>query len=272
MTDATARTAVQGRRPGPRPAARRRRRRRIFKPVALNAKRARRNPRRRAHDRAVQRGRHRARHRSEAEGRSGDLQRALGPPGQAGRPAATHIYNGAVDNASGTAALLAMAQEAVQATGQAQPDVPVGGGRRTGPAGQRGLRGAPLWPAEQNRGQPESRQPELRRPPPSDIERAAAASAPSWAPWPPPPRRRWAWRSAPPSRTWPAATSAATTSLRQGRRARVLRRAAAATRSRTRPPNDAKRKAYGEERYHQVTDEYDPSWDMAAWCSRRSSR
>jgi hypothetical protein len=47
--------------------------------------------------------------------------------------------------------------------GQAQPDVPVGGGGRAGPAGQRSLRFVAAVAAGENRRQPEPGQPELHR-------------------------------------------------------------------------------------------------------------
>ena len=74
------------------------------------------------------------------------------------------IYNGAVDNASGCAALLAMAQAAIHAPARAQPDVPLRVRGRAGAAGVQGLcRRSPLAPGE-DRGGPQPGQPQLRGP------------------------------------------------------------------------------------------------------------
>ena len=146
--------------------------------------------------------------------------------------------------------------------GQAQPDVPVGGGRRTGPAGQRGLRQRARCGRPQDRRQPEPGQPEFRRRHHA-TSAPRAASAPNWAPWPRPPPRPWACSQRRPSRTWPAATSAATTSASPRRAFRRSRSSGGSDYVKDAEAAKAKQQGLPTARYHQVSDEYDPSWDLS---------
>jgi len=75
---------------------------------------------------------------------------------------ADNIYNGAVDNASGIAGLLAMAQEAVKAPAKRSQMFLFVARGRTGLAGQRRVCGEPAVAAGQDGRQPEPGQPQFR--------------------------------------------------------------------------------------------------------------
>jgi nuclear transport factor 2 (NTF2) superfamily protein len=241
ITEATRAQTVRGRRPGPRQAARRGRRQIV---QAGRAERARAGPVEGggAHAGTVQRGRHRARHRSEAEERSRDLQRALGPPGQAGQrdnPGGDTIFNGAVDNASGSAGLLAMAQEAVRHPARRSQMFLWVAAEEQGLLGSAAYAAKPLWPlaktaadlnldslnfvgARQGHRRAGQRAQHPGRDGGSQVAKAMGLKV------------------APARRTWPAATSAATTSASPRPACRRSRSRAARDWVKDKEANDAK--------------------------------
>jgi hypothetical protein len=170
------------------------------------------------------------------------------------------IFNGAVDNASGSAGLLAMAQEAARHPARRSQMFLWVAAEEQGLLGSAAYAAKPLWPLDKDGGGPEPGQPELRRRR-QDIgvqgsERSTlGAMAAS--------RREGmqltvaAARARPGRRLLPQRPL----QLRQGRRAGVLglgRRDWV----KDKEANDAKQKAYGA-RYHQVDDEYDANWDLS---------
>ena len=180
------------------------------------------------------------------------------------------IYNGAVDNASGSAGLLAMAQEAAKAPAKRSQMFLWVAAEEQGLLGSAAYAASPLWPAGEDRGQPEPRQPQFRR---RHARRRHARQrahrtgrdgrSDRQGDGPEGGARR--------SRTWPAATSAATISASPSRASRRSRSRAGMTTSRTprRPVPRPRRTTSATTRYRTNTM---PAGTCRAWCSRRSSR
>jgi Zn-dependent M28 family amino/carboxypeptidase len=172
-----------------------------------------------------------------------------------------NIYNGAVDNASGSAALLAMAQEAVKSPARRSQMFLWVAAEEQGLLGSAAYAAAPLWPAAKTAANLNldslnwvgathdmsasgSERTEL------GAMAAATAKAMGMVVSPAKPDLSGGYFRS----DHFSFAKAGIPAFSIGGGSDYLKDKSAAS---------AKRKTYGEERYHQVTDEYDPSWDMA---------
>ncbi len=172
-----------------------------------------------------------------------------------------NIYNGAVDNASGSAALLAMAQEAVKAPARRSQMFLWVAAEEQGLLGSAAYAAAPLWPANKTAANLNldslnwvgpTRDMSASGSERTELGLLAAATAKAMGlviGAPKPDLSGGYFRS-----DHFSFAKAGIPAFSVGGGSDYLKDGAA---------NTAKRKAYGEERYHQVTDEYDPAWDLS---------
>lgn len=174
---------------------------------------------------------------------------------------ADNIYNGAVDNASGSAALLAMAQEAVKAPAKRSQMFLWVAAEEQGLLGSAAYAASPLWQAAKTAANlnldslnwvGRTRDMSAGGSERTELGAYAAATAKAMGltlAAPKPDLSGGYFRS-----DHFSFAKAGIPAFSVGGGSDYVKDAAAAT---------ARRKVYGEERYHQVTDEYDPSWDMS---------
>jgi Zn-dependent M28 family amino/carboxypeptidase len=172
-----------------------------------------------------------------------------------------NIYNGAVDNASGSAALLAMAQEAVKAPSRRSQMFLWVAAEEQGLLGSAAYAAAPLWPAAKTAANLNldslnwvgaTRDMGASGSERTDLGAMAAATARAMGlsvAAPKPDLSGGYFRS---DHFSFAKAGIPAFSVNGG--SDYIKDPAGAL---------ARRRTYGEERYHQVTDEYDPNWDMA---------
>lgn len=172
-----------------------------------------------------------------------------------------NIYNGAVDNASGSAALLAMAQEAVKAPARRSQMFLWVAAEEQGLLGSAAYASAPLWPVAKTAANlnldslnwvGRTRDMSTSGSERTDLGAMAAATAKAMGltvAVPKPDLSGGYFRS-----DHFSFAKAGIPAFSVGGGSDYVKDAEAAT---------ARRKAYGDERYHQVSDEYDPSWDMS---------
>ena len=172
-----------------------------------------------------------------------------------------NIYNGAVDNASGSAALLAMAQEAVKSPAKRTQMFLWVAAEEQGLLGSAAYAAAPLWPAARTAANLNldslnwvgpTRDMSASGSERTELGAMAAATARAMGlvvSAPKPDLSGGYFRS-----DHFSFAKAGIPAFSIGGGSDYLKDGAA---------NTARRKAYGEERYHQVTDEYDPRWDMS---------
>ena len=172
-----------------------------------------------------------------------------------------NIYNGAVDNASGSAALLAMAQEAIKAPARRSQMFLWVAAEEQGLLGSAAYAAAPLWPAAKTAANLNldslnwvGRTRDMSASGSERTELGALAAATAKAiglsiAVPKPDLAGGYFRS-----DHFSFAKAGIPAFSVGGGGDYVKDGAAAT---------ARRKSYGEERYHQVSDEYDPSWDLS---------
>ena len=172
-----------------------------------------------------------------------------------------NIYNGAVDNASGSAALLAMAQEAIKAPARRSQMFLWVAAEEQGLLGSAAYAAAPLWPAAKTAANlnldslnwvGRTRDMSASGSERTELGALAAATAKAMGlsiAVPKPDLAGGYFRS-----DHFSFAKAGIPAFSVGGGGDYVMDGAAAT---------ARRKSYGEERYHQVSDEYDPSWDLS---------
>ena len=172
-----------------------------------------------------------------------------------------NIYNGAVDNASGSAALLAMAQEAVKAPARRSQMFLWVAAEEQGLLGSAAYAAAPLWPANKTAANLNldslnwvgpTRDMSASGSERTELGALAAATAKAMGlviGAPKPDLAGGYFRS-----DHFSFAKAGIPAFSVGGGSDYLQDG---------PRKTAMRKAYGEERYHQVTDEYDPNWDLS---------
>ena len=172
-----------------------------------------------------------------------------------------NIYNGAVDNASGSAALLAMAQEAIKAPARRSQMFLWVAAEEQGLLGSAAYAAAPLWPAAKTAANlnldslnwvGRTRDMSASGSERTELGALAAATAKAMGlsiAVPKPDLAGGYFRS-----DHFSFAKAGIPAFSVGGGSDYVKDGAAAT---------ARRKSYGEERYHQVSDEYDPSWDLS---------
>ena len=172
-----------------------------------------------------------------------------------------NIYNGAVDNASGSAALLAMAQEAVKAPARRSQMFLWVAAEEQGLLGSAAYAAEPLWPAAKTAANlnldslnwvGRTRDMSASGSERTELGAMAAATARAMGltvATPKPDLSGGYFRS-----DHFSFAKAGIPAFSVGGGSDYVKDGVAAA---------ARRKAYGDERYHQVSDEYDPSWDMS---------